>query len=94
MAIDERQRHGLYQQLEATIGEEHASTLMSMLPPVGWADVATKHDLETLERVLTMKIESVEHRVTAKLESALRQQLWATIGVMLVAVLASLWLGR
>jgi len=24
----------------------------------------------------------------------LHQQLWATIGVMLVAVLASLWLGR
>ena len=45
MAIDERSRHGLYLKLEQVLGPEEATTLMEHLPPVGWADVATKHDL-------------------------------------------------
>jgi hypothetical protein len=94
MSIDERRRHGLYQELEATIGRDHADTLMSMLPPTGWADVATKSDLASLERVLSAKIETVEHRLNASFQEALRHQLWATVGVMLVTVLASIWLGR
>jgi len=46
MAIDERTRHDLYLRLEASLGPEAADTLMEHLPPVGWADVATKHDLD------------------------------------------------
>lgn len=46
MAISEESRHGLYQALEETIGREHATTLMEHLPPVGWADVATKRDFD------------------------------------------------
>jgi hypothetical protein len=45
MAVDERARHELYQQLERVVGKEATDTLMSYLPPVGWADVVTKHDL-------------------------------------------------
>jgi hypothetical protein len=44
MAITEKQRHDLFKKLEETLGPD-ASTLMDMLPPVGWADVATKADL-------------------------------------------------
>ena len=32
------------------MGDERGDGLMSMLPPTGWADVATKHDLAELER--------------------------------------------
>ena len=49
MVVDERARHELYQRLEQTLGEEATSTLMAYLPPVGWADVATKADLLTLK---------------------------------------------
>lgn len=49
MVIDERNRHALYQRLEEAIGEEATSTLMAYLPPVGWADVATKADLLSLK---------------------------------------------
>jgi hypothetical protein len=94
MAIDERQRHELYRQLEATIGEQHAETLMSMLPPVGWADVATKQDVVALERVVTMKIESEVNRLEARIQEAMRHQVWAIIGVILVSTLASIWLGH
>ena len=45
MAVDERARHELYQQLERVVGREATDTLMSYLPPTGWADVATKQDL-------------------------------------------------
>ena len=40
-----------------------ATTLMEGMPPVGWADVATKRDLEHLEA-----------RLEAKLERTLREQ--------------------
>ena len=38
--------------LEQALGPESAETLMEMLPPVGWADVATKRDLDALRHQL------------------------------------------
>ncbi|MHB1444857.1 MAG: hypothetical protein ACYCTI_03300 [Acidimicrobiales bacterium] len=46
MAVSEEIRHRLYQRLEHNLGAEAAGALMDYLPPVGWADVATKRDLE------------------------------------------------
>ena len=48
MAVDEAARHELYTRLEQLLGQQPTSTLMSLLPPVGWADVATKDDLRML----------------------------------------------
>ncbi len=48
MSITESDRHRLYQRLETILGPDEATTLMEHLPPVGWADVATKRDLEHL----------------------------------------------
>ena len=52
MAVDERARHELFLRLEQALGPESAETLMELLPPVGWADVATKRDLDALENKL------------------------------------------
>lgn len=52
MAIDEASRHRLHRKLEALLGSEEAATLMEHLPPVGWADVATKRDLDHLRAEL------------------------------------------
>ena len=38
--------------LEEVLGREEASTLMEHLPPVGWADVATKRDIDHLGTTL------------------------------------------
>lgn len=41
----ERRRHNLYEEAKRVFSEESADELMSYLPPVGWADVATKADV-------------------------------------------------
>jgi hypothetical protein len=82
MAIDERTRHDLYVALEQLMGTERADSLMGLLPPVGWADVATKHDLTELEGRMNLRFEKVdlrfdklEARFDAKLERELRNQM-------------------
>ncbi len=59
MTIDERQRYQLHQSLETHLGPESAATLMAHLPPVGWADVATKRDLDNLGHQLRAEIAGV-----------------------------------
>ncbi|MGH2739607.1 MAG: hypothetical protein ACRDH6_03870 [Actinomycetota bacterium] len=56
MAVSERDRHELYDKLEAFLGRKPTETMMSLLPPVGWADVATKRDLEAMESRLSAQI--------------------------------------
>ena len=48
MVVDERTRHEMYSGLEEKLGPDVADALMAHLPPVGWADVATKQDLAAL----------------------------------------------
>jgi len=62
MATDEAARHELFSRLEATLGLEAAGTLMAYLPPVGWADVATKRDLDQLEMRLDQRFALVDQR--------------------------------
>ena len=65
MAVNEPDRHELYQTLERVLGKEPADTMMSLLPPVGWADVATKHDLEALEARMELRFEALDARMVA-----------------------------
>ena len=62
MVLDERARHELFLRLEAVLGPESAETLMEMMPPVGWADVATKRDLDALEERMNLRFDLVEQR--------------------------------
>ena len=52
MAISEESRHRMYGRLEEVLGVEEAATMMAHLPPVGWADVATKRDLDAFAGLL------------------------------------------
>lgn len=71
MAVDEAARHQLYNSLESTLGPEPTSTLMSLLPPVGWADVATKQDLATLENAIRADF----HREIGSLRTELKNEI-------------------
>jgi hypothetical protein len=62
MVLDERSRHQLYLRLEAALGPHAATTLMEHLPPVGWADVAMKRDLDALEQRLDLRFQALEAR--------------------------------
>ena len=55
MVVDDRSRHELYRRLEEVLGLEAATTLIEHLPPAGWADIATKHDLAHLEERLELR---------------------------------------
>jgi hypothetical protein len=48
MSVDEHTRHQIHGRFEELLGPELAGAFMSYLPPVGWADVATKRDLDHL----------------------------------------------
>jgi hypothetical protein len=67
MAIDEQSRHDLFKRLEQILGAKEAATLMEHLPPVGWADVATKTDLDGLRAATKADLETLEARMDAKL---------------------------
>src|SRR5262245_6270503 len=59
MSVDERRRLHLYEAAKDVLGDEEAITLMQYLPPVGFADVATKQDLEHLEARLDARIDGL-----------------------------------
>jgi hypothetical protein len=63
MTINEESRHRLHQRLEQVLGDTEAGTLMELLPPVGWADVATKHDLAALEERIGLRFAPLELRL-------------------------------
>ena len=48
MSITEASRFQLRTAIGQILSEEAADTLMELLPPVGWADVATKTDIHYL----------------------------------------------
>ena len=64
MSITEASRFQLRTAIGLILDEEAADTLMELLPPVGWADVATKTDLQHLRNELKNDINSL--RVATK----------------------------
>jgi hypothetical protein len=91
VAITEATRHKLYQRLEAVLGHDEATILMEHLPPVGWADVATKrdvddlraatkHDLDDLRAAIAAVEERLGLRMDLAIERALRQQTYRLMG--------------
>lgn len=56
MAISEHDRYELYKWFEAQAGAHLANTMVAHLPPTGWADVATKRDLDHLADRLRVEV--------------------------------------
>ncbi len=78
MAVTEESRHRMYQRLSEVLGAEEATTLMEHLPPVGWADVATKRDLDTSVAATRHDVERAVLELRgeiAQVESSLRGEI-------------------
>lgn len=75
MAVDEQKlRRSLHDRLEAALGADEAALLMEYLPPVGWADIATKTDLDHLAMMTKHDLEAANAKLEvaiAKLEVAI-----------------------
>jgi hypothetical protein len=104
VAIDERNRLQLAEAAKRALGDDEGITLMELLPPVGWADVATKQDLVVLEarfdqidarfddlaERFDMKLEVLEHKFTTALHQELRAQTWRLSALVATAMAAML----
>jgi hypothetical protein len=70
--VTEYERHQVFKWFEEHMGAERAATMMNLVPPVGWADIATKHDLSELEDRLTARFDArcdgLEYRFDSKLD--------------------------
>jgi DNA anti-recombination protein RmuC len=85
MAISERERHRLHQSLDELMGPDVAAIMMSHLPPVGWADVATKHDLVELEGRLNNQLRASLAELRTELHTeigSLRSELHTELGTL------------
>jgi len=83
--VSDQARRDLYEVLEQQLGQNQAGTLMELLPPVGWADVARQSDLTALRG------EMAQLRGELKGEMAeLRAELKAQLPRLYVANLAAM----
>ena len=78
MAITDEARNRLYNTLREKLGAEDATAMMELLPPGGWADVATKHDLDHLAALTKRDIDHLGlnvDRLGAELRAEWRREL-------------------
>lgn len=78
MSITEASRFQLRTAIGQILSEEAADTLMELLPPVGWADVATKTDLQHLRDELKADMLNLRNEFKADIH-ALRNEFKADI---------------
>ena len=76
MAPDERSRVEASQALTEQLGPAAAAALMECIPPYGWHEIATKRDLDELERRIELRfdarfgaVDSRFEKLEAKLET-------------------------
>ena len=82
MQIDERARREMYQRLEVVLGARTADALMEHLPPVGWAEVATKSDLAAVR----VDLEALEYRVVAQMHREITRVIMWFVPTMLSGI--------
>lgn len=57
--VNELDRRTLLTALETSLGREAAITMMSLLPPVDWDDIARRSDVESMATVLRGEMDSL-----------------------------------
>jgi hypothetical protein len=95
MSVTEYERNQLFAWFEEHMGKDRAATMMSLLLPAGWADVATKRDLEVMAERIEARLGARIDRFTSdlhELRSDLQRTFVTWIFAAQSAVIASLGL--
>ncbi len=89
MEVTEQQRHQLFVWFEERMGPERAATMMNLIPPIGWFELASKDDVRVLqgdlldlERRIDLCFEAADARMDSKLDR-LRSDMMRTFGTWL-----------
>jgi hypothetical protein len=86
MQIDERTRREMYERLEVVLGAHAADALMEHLPPVRWAEVATKSDLNLTTAEPRSSMDALEHRLLAQMHCEITRVIMWFVLTMLSGV--------
>ena len=86
MEVTEFERHQLFVWFEERMGPERAATMMNLIPPVGWFELASKHDLLELERRLTGDLDGRLARLESSLTRSFITWLLASQATVVAAV--------
>ena len=82
MAVSDAARNRLYNTIRENFGPEDADTMMELLPPVGWSDVARQRDLD--------RIEAKVDRLEAKLDRLVAWMLaFGTVQTAVIGLIVS-----
>ncbi len=79
MSITNEDRYNLQTKANTVLGQKEGATLMELLPSVGWAQVATKRDLDHLE----VKVGTRFAEQNAAFQTDLRKMQGTLLGAML-----------
>lgn len=83
MSIDEARRLLLHDAARTAWGPDAALVLMEMLPPTGWADVATRQQLEAVEERLDHQTEQLRLQLLAFIADGQRRATQWQVGTMI-----------
>lgn len=86
MSVDEGARFKLFESAQRQLGHDEAITLMEMLPPVVWSEVATKADLGVLGAELRAEIADRSSSTVRTLVLAMVANNAAVFGLAFAAV--------
>ena len=67
MAVSEPERQDLYRGLLELMGDKRAETMMKLLPPTGWGDVATRRDLEAHQVATELALTAMKSDINAQI---------------------------
>ena len=86
MAVTDQSRYDLHRKLDTVLGTEEATTLMEHLPPVGWADVARRSDLDHLEQSLRAEMALLRSDIVGQTQGMFNRLLLQLLAAQLAFV--------
>jgi hypothetical protein len=82
MTVSDEDRRDLFEGFAALLDRKRANTLMELLPPVGWSDVARRGDIAELRGEMALLRAELKGEIT-KVQSQLPKLIAANIASMI-----------